>query len=156
VAHGPLAPSPEDPTWRRHRYPATVWAARSAREHLRHDLETAGIGGRTGADAELVLSELVANAVLHGRPHDDGTVEAAWRLDEDRILLSVHDGGRAADLRPGDSTAVESSGRGLALVELMSDRWAWSADGGTRVVAELLLTAAAAENRRKAVIGGQM
>jgi anti-sigma regulatory factor (Ser/Thr protein kinase) len=110
-----------------------------AREGIRRDLAAAGIAGRVGADAELVLTELVANAVLHGEADADGLIEVSWSVGADRILLGVRDSGRASDLRAGDLSSAGTSGRGLALVDLFCDRWCWSSDGGTRVDAELLL-----------------
>jgi two-component sensor histidine kinase len=91
------------------------------------------------ADAELVLGELVANAVQHGSPDDEGQIEVSWRLCEDRVLLSVHDSGHVEGLHPGALRSRADAGRGLALVEELSNRWCFDASNGTRVGAELLL-----------------
>lgn len=125
--------------WTHHRWPHTPRTARSARTHLRSALRQAGVDGQVGAEAELVLTELVTNAIRHGAPDADGNIDVAWSLRDDRVLLSVHDSGHTEDLHPGDLDTSELSGRGLALVDTLSDRWSWNADGGTHVTAELLI-----------------
>jgi anti-sigma regulatory factor (Ser/Thr protein kinase) len=92
-------------------------------------------------DALIVLSEMVANAVSHGRPADDGTMELAWTIDPQRQLLeiSVHDGGRGASLKPIDFDEDSLSGRGLSIINRVADRWWVDMSAGTRVNAELAL-----------------
>lgn len=92
-------------------------------------------------DALIVLSEMVANAVCHGRPTDDGTMELAWTIDPDRQLLeiSVHDGGQGATLEPIDFDEDSLSGRGLSIINRVADRWWVDMSAGTRVRAELAL-----------------
>ena len=90
-------------------------------------------------DAEVVLAELVANAVEHGAPDAHNEVEVSWFLHEDRLILSVHDCGHVADgqLRAGEFTDDALRGRGLAIVERLSDRWTVDTHDGVRVTAEL-------------------
>ena len=92
-------------------------------------------------DALIVLSEMVANAVAHGRPAADGTMEIAWTIDTDRQLLelSVHDGGEGASLEPIDFDEDSLSGRGLSIINRVADRWWVDMSVGTRVGAELAL-----------------
>jgi anti-sigma regulatory factor (Ser/Thr protein kinase) len=92
-------------------------------------------------DALIVLSEMVANAVSHGRPADDGTMELAWTIDPERQLLeiSVHDGGVGASLEPIDFDEDSLSGRGLSIINRVADRWWVDMSAGTRVRAELAL-----------------
>ena len=72
--------------------------------------------------AELVVSELVGNAIRHGRP----PVELDMRFDGDDLLVTVEDGD--AEL-PADGTACagfdDESGRGLFLVSVMSRAFGW-------------------------------
>ena len=78
--------------------------------------------GRTdlGADAAVLVSELVTNAVLHAS--GPITISAAYL---DSILrVEVHD----TDTRPLPAlrkpSASDKTGRGLHLVALLADRWA--------------------------------
>ncbi|PWG09292.1 ATP-binding protein [Streptomyces sp. V2] len=69
-------------------------------------------------DLTLIVSELVANAAQHG----EGTIVMVLRQRGDVVLVEV------ADASPGlPVTCVQSdeseSGRGLALVEALSDDW---------------------------------
>jgi serine/threonine-protein kinase RsbW len=129
--------------WVRHEWPRTAQTARTARRHFRSALDAAGIGAEVGINAELVLAELVANAVSHGVSDAEDLIQIAWRLSADWVQVSVYDSGHADQLAPGDlaaaSAAGDDSGRGLALVDLLSDRWSWSSDHGTYVAAELRL-----------------
>jgi anti-sigma regulatory factor (Ser/Thr protein kinase) len=71
-------------------------------------------------DARLLVSELVTNALRHGRP--DITVQV--ELNPPLIEVSVHDEGTAlppADPPPALPTAL--SGRGLNLVDRIASCW---------------------------------
>ncbi|MFF0092643.1 ATP-binding protein [Streptomyces canus] len=70
--------------------------------------------------AELVITELATNAVLHARR--DSFRVTLQLLTADRVRVSVVDFSRT---RPQKYTAGddEGHGRGLALVEAISDRW---------------------------------
>ena len=68
----------------------------------------------------LLASELVTNAVLHGR----GPVELRLSDDGDRIKIEVNDG----DPDPLPPSAAippdgQHSGRGLLIVDSLADRW---------------------------------
>lgn len=78
-------------------------------------------------DMMLVTSELVTNAVLHGR----GPIELSVALDDDIAEVTVTDtGGGHPRLRPGDDAAEH--GRGLVLVDALVDDWGvrHAGDGG--------------------------
>ncbi|MEU4652606.1 ATP-binding protein [Streptomyces sp. NPDC023723] len=90
----------------------------------------------------LLVSELVTNAVVHtGRPAvlrlclPGGGPGAA--ADEATVRLEVADtSGRAPVYRCADGDAT--SGRGLALVDGLADRWGWTRDdAGKRIWCEL-------------------
>ncbi|PPK90804.1 histidine kinase-like protein [Kineococcus xinjiangensis] len=78
---------------------------------------------------ELVATELVANAVEHGRPPLRLAVE---RLGGD-VRVRVEDGEPALPVRR-DSPADATSGRGIALVEHLSRRWGAERGAGGKVV----------------------
>lgn len=92
-------------------------------------------------DARLVLSELVGNAVRHARPLADGTMRVGWAATPTAIDIAVTDGGALTTPERVDSGASAQSGRGLAIVEILSSRW-WveSSSSRTTVHAMLALT----------------
>src|SRR6478736_7966565 len=51
-------------------------------------------------NALIVLSEMIANAVAHGTPDQDGTMEIGWAIEEGHLLLSVRDSGHGVDMVP--------------------------------------------------------
>ncbi|MCU1490730.1 MAG: putative sensor protein [Acidimicrobiaceae bacterium] len=68
--------------------------------------------------AELVLSELVTNVVLHGR----GPVQLAARRDLDRVVMEVLDRSPAPPVI-NHYTSGASTGRGLLVVDGLADGW---------------------------------
>jgi anti-sigma regulatory factor (Ser/Thr protein kinase) len=69
-------------------------------------------------DVQLLVSELVTNALRHG----EAPIELRLRRAADDLLIEVHDAGRALP-RPRDAGPAEDTGRGLRLVAAISDRW---------------------------------
>ncbi|SFC68374.1 Anti-sigma regulatory factor (Ser/Thr protein kinase) [Nocardioides terrae] len=118
-------------------------AARHARAAMSSVLVRLGLGRQFRADAELVLNELVANAVEHGSADREGMIEAAWRLTPDRLVLRVRDSGKAARLEPGTLEHGHGGpnvrGRGLAIVDAVSSAWSYEVGlDGTEVTAVLM------------------
>ena len=76
-------------------------------------------------DAELLVSELVTNALRHGR----GDISLCARVDEDRLRVEVIDagGGFTHDLRRSGFDRI--GGWGLDIVDVVSSRW--GVHGGT-------------------------
>jgi len=112
-----------------------------ARRFLRDRLRVAGVDDDTVDTAELCLSELVTNSILHG----GGRTEVQIALD-DELTVSVRDeggplGGPAApDL---DEDPLRVHGRGLQLVEVLASSWGSRRDdGGTTVWFTLAVPAA--------------
>ena len=115
-------------------------AARTARLFLREFLERAGARPEVAGTAELCLSELVTNAIVHA----GGRCELRATLDS-VLTVSVRDrGGEAPDAAPDpDPDPLRVHGRGLQLVEALSDRWGSERDAiGTIVWFSLDLVAA--------------
>jgi anti-sigma regulatory factor (Ser/Thr protein kinase) len=103
--------------------PHTPSSVAVARRGLAADLVTAGVLGSAVADATVVVSELLSNAVRHAEPLPGSTVRVAWRLDSGTVHVAVSDGGgmsapRVARPRPGTP-----GGRGLGIVQSLSSRW---------------------------------
>lgn len=92
-------------------------AVSEARQALRSFLSATPYRDRT-EDAALALSELVTNAVLHGR--EPLSLHVALRAD--RLRVEVHDG---SPLGPTVSVldVAAATGRGLLLVANLADRW---------------------------------
>jgi anti-sigma regulatory factor (Ser/Thr protein kinase) len=79
--------------------------------------------------ATLLVSELVANAVLHtGTP-----VDVSVAVDGSRARVEVHDGSRQLPVRKNYST-LSGTGRGLVMVDRMAARWGAEADATGKVV----------------------
>jgi anti-sigma regulatory factor (Ser/Thr protein kinase) len=69
--------------------------------------------------AKLLVSELVNNALLHGR----GTITLKAALDEDRLLVEVIDQGSGFERVVRKQDLDKLGGWGLNVVEAESDRW---------------------------------
>lgn len=90
-------------------------------------------------DALIVLSEMLTNAVSHGKPDADGTIEVSWSIAKGLLEISVRDHGKDSELRPVDFDHDSLSGRGLAIISSIADRWWVDISNGTRVNAALSL-----------------
>jgi anti-sigma regulatory factor (Ser/Thr protein kinase) len=100
--------------------PHTVQAPGIARRSLVDWLARAPAVDASELDrAKLLVSELVTNAVLHGR----GEIMLRATLDENRLLVEVIDegGGFERTVRQQDFAGI--GGRGLAIVDAEASRW---------------------------------
>ena len=98
--------------------PADLQAARKARSFL----DRTWCGNHHSAlldEARLLVSELVTNAVVHGAPPIALRVECDGSTE---LVVAVSDGNPVPPLRR-ELTDDAASGRGIALVDLLSDRW---------------------------------
>jgi anti-sigma regulatory factor (Ser/Thr protein kinase) len=125
VTSCPLRPSPD--------------AASKARSFTRHTLASWGLDELTD-DAEVIVSELLANAVRHaGIDHAEGSAqreEGSAQREEMALglwLLRHPDGFMCAVTDPSDSTPAlkqpgqaGENGRGLHVVHALSDHWGWT------------------------------
>ncbi|MFI6574638.1 ATP-binding protein [Nocardiopsis sp. NPDC050513] len=108
-----------------HRLPGVLDSARTARRAVDRFLR--GLGRPDLVEsAALVVGELVANAVVHGRPPVH--LDLAWSVgDTPALRLDVHDHGRillhAVDRHADDEA---ESGRGLVIVDHLAARWGLS------------------------------
>ncbi|MEW2166762.1 SpoIIE family protein phosphatase [Streptomyces sp. NPDC007084] len=117
-------PADQVATWPLDPVPA---AAGTARQHARHRLRTWQVSEETAFATELIVSELVTNAVRYGSP------PIRLRLIKDSTLTcEVSDGGGAAP-RIRHARTVDEGGRGLFICQEMSHNWGirYSAEGKT-------------------------
>lgn len=117
------------------RFAAGVLALDVLRDHVVAALST--VHQQTVSDVELVATELVTNACLHGEPP---ALFHLFALDDPaRLRMEVFDSGPGLPrvTHPG---GTEQHGRGLLLVTAMSTTWGIvPADGGKTVWAEFLI-----------------
>jgi anti-sigma regulatory factor (Ser/Thr protein kinase) len=101
-----------------------------ARRFLCDFLQVAGLPDEVVGNAELCLSELVTNALLHA----GGRTELRVTLDGS-LVVSVRDhGAPTATENLDDPDPLRVHGRGLLLVEALADRWGTERDAAGRTV----------------------
>lgn len=103
-----------------------AWAPSAAprvRKALVEDLVARGVSGDVVDEAEIVVSELVANAIRHARPLVDGTVRVHWKVKNNVVEVEVSDGGGATVPRPAPPAAWAPGGRGLRIVRSLAHEW---------------------------------
>jgi anti-sigma regulatory factor (Ser/Thr protein kinase) len=95
-----------------------------ARLHARQLLWEWGLA-ELSDNAELLISELCTNALTASRAMKLSLPIRLWLLsDKARVMILVWDGNPEAPVRMDTSEEAES-GRGLVLVEALSDEWNW-------------------------------
>jgi serine/threonine-protein kinase RsbW len=97
------------------------------------------LGTQTAQDAAIVIGELVANGLDHGRPDLRRGLEVSWSVEDDQLRLSVLDGGGHTTPHVLAPDLYAARGRGLAMVEALSSSWWFESANGTRVTAVLPL-----------------
>ena len=105
-------------------------AARRVLDRLEGEVHPAAL-----ANARLLVSELIANAVEH--VPGEGDIGLEIELENGTLRIEVRDSGGGFRPRPRGPHSDDGSGWGLHFVQLLSDRWATDADGGHRVWFEL-------------------
>jgi anti-sigma regulatory factor (Ser/Thr protein kinase) len=100
-----------------------------ARLHARHVLREWGLNG-LAPDSELLVSDLVTNAVKATAGRDEAAVRLRLSGDSARVLIEVWDADPRApapkDLgEHGTPDPQEEGGRGLFRVAALSARWDW-------------------------------
>lgn len=101
--------------------PADLAAAGRARTHV-----SALLADHDAADdAALIASELVANAVEHGDPPIELSVEET----RGRLRITVSSAETASLPEARSATAEDRRGRGLTIVESLAEEWGWQREG---------------------------
>jgi anti-sigma regulatory factor (Ser/Thr protein kinase) len=96
-----------------------------ARRQLNRDLHAWGVPDNVADDAAVIVSELLSNALRHARPlpDTDGQIKVSWLKVGDTVELAVTDGGAITQPRKGQPTLSSLGGRGLGIVETLSESW---------------------------------
>ena len=129
--------------------PCTPGSVAVARQQLTADLSAAGVYGEAAGDAALVISELLSNSIKHAWPLPGEKVRAAWMVDDGLVEVEVSDGGGPTRPRQDFPPISALGGRGLGIVERLSDEWGIRADdAGQTVWAVLPAPARDAANSR--------
>jgi anti-sigma regulatory factor (Ser/Thr protein kinase) len=112
-------------------FPSTPRGARLARRHAVRWLEALGYPPESDVSCSvaLVVGELAANAVQHGRVFGR-TVGVRLTADVAAELVRIEVADAAGDRRPSavppSASPEGESGRGLLLVDVLSLRWGWT------------------------------
>jgi anti-sigma regulatory factor (Ser/Thr protein kinase) len=99
-----------------------------ARGRIGAELRRAGLSTTAMADAALVTSELLSNAILHARPLPDACIRVSWILSATAVEIIVSDGGSATRPRASRPSLSSIGGRGLGIVEHLCSSWGVRAD----------------------------
>ena len=113
-----------------HAEPSSVGAAR---RFCKQTLEHWGASRELVDSVCLVVSELVTNAVLHAGTSCELTVSGPASVDADVVRIEVIDGDASAPLAKRYDVDA-ASGRGLHLVEALSDRFGTQHRGDGKAV----------------------
>ncbi len=104
---------------------ALASAVPCARLHARQVLREWGLGN-LGDSAELLVTELVTNAVRASRDAGRDSAVRLWLLsDSAQLLILVWDASPQPPVLTDAGDEAEH-GRGLMLVEAVSEQWGWS------------------------------
>jgi len=104
---------------------ALASAVPCARLHARQVLWEWGVLANLGENTELLVTELITNAVKASRAVTQASAVRLWLVsDLAHILILVWD---ASPQPPGriDASGDTENGRGLILVEAISEQWGW-------------------------------
>jgi anti-sigma regulatory factor (Ser/Thr protein kinase) len=93
------------------------------RAGLTADLAGQGLPAEVTNDAALVATELITNAIRHGRPLPSDELAVAWSTDDEDVLIQVTDAGGLSHPRLISSGPEDISGRGLAIVNSLTSSW---------------------------------
>lgn len=120
------------------RVAALATSVAQVRQALVDDLESRQVPTAVIDEAEIVVSELVSNAIRHARPLSDGNLRVHWKVKGGVVEVEVTDGGGDSTPRPAPRTIWAPSGRGLRIVRSLAHEWGVTEDrSGSTVWASL-------------------
>lgn len=100
--------------------------ARHALDELESEIEAGLL-----RDVKLIVSELVTNSVRHSGSSEP-IVMRAW-VRECGLKVEIADSGFGFEPRAAREADIEEGGRGLLILESLSERWGVTRDARTRV-----------------------
>lgn len=98
-------------------------SAVDARRALVAELRAFGVDPVVVDEAEIVISELVTNAVRHAKPLADGKIRVSWSVRGSVVEIDVTDGGGPTTPRPAPRSVWSAGGRGLRIVGSLAHEW---------------------------------
>jgi serine/threonine-protein kinase RsbW len=110
------------------RVPWRATSVAQVRKALVDDLVGREVPGAVIDEAEIVISELVSNAIRHARPLADGNLRVHWKVKAGVVEVEVTDGGGDSTPRPAPRTIWAPSGRGLRIVRSLAHEWGVTED----------------------------
>ncbi|MFF5234154.1 ATP-binding protein [Dactylosporangium sp. NPDC000521] len=118
IAHGGAGAPGGEPPMMRVRLQPMLDATAAARHMVDRACRLWGVA-RLADLAELIITELVSNGVRHA-----GTeLEVRVSLRRHQLHLSVRDGSHALPVRGSSDDTLAEGGRGLLVVEALTERW---------------------------------
>jgi serine/threonine-protein kinase RsbW len=97
-------------------------AAGHARRELADRL-SAALSAEVLGDLQLLVTEIVANAVRHGGVAEDGKIDLRVIIGDERVRVEMRDTGIQADPHLRTPDLGGGGGFGMLLVSRMSERW---------------------------------
>lgn len=116
------------------RVPWKLSSGRDARHALASALRADDVDATVVGEAEIVISELVGNAVRHAKPLPDGTIRVSWTVRGGVVEVEVADGGGPTIPRPAPRSLLAANGRGLRIVRGLAHEWGVHEDRCGRTV----------------------
>jgi anti-sigma regulatory factor (Ser/Thr protein kinase) len=116
------------------RVPWKQTSGRDARYALVASLRELDVDSTVVDEAEIVVSELVGNAVRHAKPLPDGTIRVAWTVRAGVVEVEVTDGGGPTVPKPAPRSLLAVQGRGLRIVRGLAHEWGVHEDRAGRTV----------------------
>jgi anti-sigma regulatory factor (Ser/Thr protein kinase) len=116
------------------RVPWKPTSGRAARYALVASLRELDVDSTVVDEAEIVVSELVGNAVRHAKPLPDGTIRVAWTVRAGVVEVEVTDGGGPTVPKPAPRSLLAVQGRGLRIVRGLAHEWGVHEDRAGRTV----------------------
>ena len=105
------------------RIPWAPSAAPRIRKELVQDLVSRAVPNDVIDEAEIVVSELVANAIRHAKPLTDGSIRVHWKVKNNVVEVEVSDGGGPTVPRAAPPNTWAPGGRGLRIVRSLAHEW---------------------------------
>lgn len=111
-----------------------------ARDFTRRVLGHWELGHRSD-DAVLIVTELATNAVLHGAPQAPAGQTGVWlklALRRSHLVCAVTDHSDSPPVSPRTHADLDVHGRGLHIVESLSEHWGWTRSPAGKTVWAML------------------